>query len=170
VQQVTTDAEQLIQEAKLNKFHGALLLWGAILMLLDGYDLTIYGAVVPFLMKSWKVSAVETGMIGSKKCSRLVLYCGCDNDYHPRICKKYGTVILIGSHCRGSHHWNTKPCQFLCISILSSSIRSTDLGWTLGIGRIGGIIGPTLGRILLASSLKLQLNFLAFAINKEANT
>lgn len=65
MQQVTTNTEQIILKAKFIKFHGVLLLWGAILMLFDGYDLTIYGAVVPFLMKSWKVSAVETGLIGS---------------------------------------------------------------------------------------------------------
>jgi AAHS family 4-hydroxybenzoate transporter-like MFS transporter len=31
-----------------------------------------------------------------------------------------------------------------------TSIRSTGVGWCLGIGRIGGIIGPILGGILLA--------------------
>ena len=32
-----------------------------------------------------------------------------------------------------------------------TSIRSTGVGWCLGIGRIGGIIGPILGGILLAT-------------------
>ncbi len=31
-----------------------------------------------------------------------------------------------------------------------TSIRSTGIGWSLGIGRIGGIIGPILGGILLS--------------------
>jgi AAHS family 4-hydroxybenzoate transporter-like MFS transporter len=31
------------------------------------------------------------------------------------------------------------------------SIRSTGIGWCLGIGRIGGIIGPILGGLLLAT-------------------
>jgi MFS transporter, AAHS family, 4-hydroxybenzoate transporter len=31
-----------------------------------------------------------------------------------------------------------------------TAIRSTGVGWALGIGRIGSIIGPTLGGTLLA--------------------
>jgi AAHS family benzoate transporter-like MFS transporter len=43
-------------------------------------------------------------------------------------------------------------------------IRSTALGVASGVGRIGAIVAPTLGGILLAASLPIQLNFLAFAI------
>lgn len=60
-----TNAEQVIEEAKFNKFHGVLLFWGIMLMVFDGYDLTVYGAVVPTLMEEWNISAVEAGMIGS---------------------------------------------------------------------------------------------------------
>ncbi|BCH57004.1 MFS transporter [Agrobacterium vitis] len=44
------------------------------------------------------------------------------------------------------------------------SIRSTGLGWASGVGRIGAIVGPTLGGVLLAQQLPLQQNFLIFAI------
>ena len=63
--QVTTNAEKLIEKTKLNKFHGMLLFWGALLMLFDGFDLTIYGAVVPTIMEEWGISAVQAGMYGS---------------------------------------------------------------------------------------------------------
>ena len=43
-------------------------------------------------------------------------------------------------------------------------MRSTGIGWSLGIGRIGAILGPTLGGFLLSLSLPLQSNFLVFAI------
>ena len=45
-----------------------------------------------------------------------------------------------------------------------NEIRSTGVGWALGIGRIGGIIAPTFCGILLDMKLSLQVNFLAFAI------
>lgn len=63
--QVTTNAERLVEEAKFNGFHWMLLFWGAILMLFDGYDLVIYGAVVPSLMEDWGISSVQAGMYGS---------------------------------------------------------------------------------------------------------
>ncbi|CAO3440966.1 MFS transporter [Azospirillum endophyticum] len=44
------------------------------------------------------------------------------------------------------------------------SVRSTGVGWASGVGRIGAIVGPTLGGVLLAQELPLQQNFLIFAI------
>ncbi|MDQ7261338.1 aromatic acid/H+ symport family MFS transporter [Paracoccus sp. PS-1] len=44
------------------------------------------------------------------------------------------------------------------------SVRSTGLGWASGMGRIGAIVGPTLGGVLLARELPLEQNFLLFAI------
>ena len=33
------------------------------------------------------------------------------------------------------------------------SIRATGLGWALGIGRVGSIVGPTVGGLMLATGL-----------------
>jgi MFS transporter, AAHS family, benzoate transport protein len=43
-------------------------------------------------------------------------------------------------------------------------MRSTAIGFASGIGRIGGIIGPTFGGILVSLNLSAQMNFLSFAI------
>lgn len=42
--------------------------------------------------------------------------------------------------------------------------RASALGWTLGIGRLGAILGPTVGGFLLASSLGVDWNFYGFAV------
>lgn len=42
--------------------------------------------------------------------------------------------------------------------------RATALGWSLGIGRIGAIVGPTYGAWLLASGRGLEWSFYGFAI------
>jgi AAHS family benzoate transporter-like MFS transporter len=44
-----------------------------------------------------------------------------------------------------------------------TSARSTGVGWCLGVGRIGAIIGPLVGGILLSTNAPLYVNFLAFA-------
>jgi MFS transporter, AAHS family, benzoate transport protein len=49
-----------------------------------------------------------------------------------------------------------------------AEIRATALGWTLGVGRLGAIIGPTFGGILLASGIDTAWNFYAFAIPAAA--
>ena len=44
------------------------------------------------------------------------------------------------------------------------AIRSTGLGWALGIGRSGAILAPILIGVLVSMSLPLQQNFIAIAI------
>ncbi|WP_374298368.1 MFS transporter [Paracoccus sp. (in: a-proteobacteria)] len=44
------------------------------------------------------------------------------------------------------------------------SVRGAGLGWASGVGRIGAIVGPTLGGVLLARELPLGQNFLIFAV------
>ncbi|MGN7871082.1 MFS transporter [Paracoccus sp. 22332] len=48
--------------------------------------------------------------------------------------------------------------------LYNMSVRSTGLGWASGVGRVGAIVGPTFGGVLLARELPLGQNFLIFAI------
>ncbi len=41
-------------------------------------------------------------------------------------------------------------------------IRSTGIGWALGIGRMGSIVGPLLAGALVAAALGLSINFIVF--------
>ena len=45
-----------------------------------------------------------------------------------------------------------------------TAIRSTGVGWALGIGRLGGIIGPIAGGYLVTVGLGMADSFLVFAI------
>jgi len=45
-----------------------------------------------------------------------------------------------------------------------SEIRSSGIGWALGIGRLGAIVGPLMGGVLLTLNLPIYQNFIAFAI------
>lgn len=45
-----------------------------------------------------------------------------------------------------------------------SFMRSTAIGLASGVGRLGAIVGPTFGGVLLTMDLPVQLNFLFFAI------
>lgn len=43
-------------------------------------------------------------------------------------------------------------------------VRATGLGWALGVGRLGAIVGPLYGSFVLASGWGIDANFYAFAI------
>ena len=40
----------IIATSKFNKFHFMILFWCTFLIVLDGYDLAVYGAVLPVLI------------------------------------------------------------------------------------------------------------------------
>ncbi|VVO26042.1 MFS transporter [Pseudomonas fluorescens] len=61
----TIDVNALIDGARFNSFHGRLLFWCALIIVFDGYDLVIYGVVLPALMQDWGLTAVEAGLLGS---------------------------------------------------------------------------------------------------------
>jgi AAHS family 4-hydroxybenzoate transporter-like MFS transporter len=55
------------------------------------------------------------------------------------------------------------------INVLSAvlyptAIRSTGVGWALGVGRVGAIVGPVLGGILLAEHFRPRNLFFAIAV------
>lgn len=61
----TVDANKLIDEAKFNPFHWMVLFWCALIIIFDGYDLVIYGVVLPVLMKEWNLTPIQAGALGS---------------------------------------------------------------------------------------------------------
>ena len=48
--------------------------------------------------------------------------------------------------------------------IYPTEIRSTGIGWAIGFGRLGAIIGPFIGGFLISSGTSLSLSFIAFAM------
>ncbi len=61
----TIDAGALLDGARFNAFHVRVLFWCALIIIFDGYDLVIYGVVLPALMTDWGLTALEAGLLGS---------------------------------------------------------------------------------------------------------
>lgn len=61
----TLDVTALIDGARFNAFHWRVMCWCALLLIFDGYDLFIYGVVLPVLMKEWALSPLQAGALGS---------------------------------------------------------------------------------------------------------
>lgn len=58
-------ADDVLKDTRVNSFHLMIMFWCSMLMLFDGYDLVIYGSVLPHLMSDWNLSPVAAGFIGS---------------------------------------------------------------------------------------------------------
>jgi AAHS family 4-hydroxybenzoate transporter-like MFS transporter len=75
------------------------------------------------------------------------------------------TAVLMIAFLLG---WTIQGAQAgvnaLSASSYPAALRSTALGWVLGIGRLGSIIGPILGGVALKSGWTSQQIFVAAAV------
>ena len=62
---ISLNVTKLLDEAKFNPFHLKFIIWGALISAFEGYDLVVYGVVLPLLMKEWTLTSVEAGMLAS---------------------------------------------------------------------------------------------------------
>ena len=62
---VKVNSADIIAKSKFNKFHLGLLIWSFFIIAFDGYDLVVYGTVVPVLIEEWNLTSVEAGAMGS---------------------------------------------------------------------------------------------------------
>jgi AAHS family 4-hydroxybenzoate transporter-like MFS transporter len=73
---------------------------------------------------------------------------------------KMAVTFLLGYCVQGAQ----AGLNALAASFYPTSIRSTGVGWALGTGRLGSIVGPVLGGILLSMGWPPRQIFLAGAV------
>lgn len=61
----TIDVNALLDNATFNAFHWRVLFWCSLIIVFDGYDLVIYGVVLPVLMQEWGLTPLQAGALGS---------------------------------------------------------------------------------------------------------
>lgn len=59
------DVHRHADEARFNRFHGRILLWCAVIIIFDGYDLAVAGIALPSIMKEMGVTAQNAGFMVS---------------------------------------------------------------------------------------------------------
>ncbi|MEF7612450.1 MFS transporter [Aquincola sp. MAHUQ-54] len=61
----STDVCALADKASFNRFHGGVLMWCALIIVFDGYDLAVAGIALPSIMKEYGVDATQAGFMVS---------------------------------------------------------------------------------------------------------
>jgi AAHS family benzoate transporter-like MFS transporter len=59
------NVQRIVDESRFNRFHGLVLFWGVLILVLDGYDLAVVGAALPSIMKDMGVNATSAGFMAS---------------------------------------------------------------------------------------------------------
>jgi AAHS family benzoate transporter-like MFS transporter len=66
------DVHKLADEARFNRFHALVLLWCALIIIFDGYDLAVVGIALPSIMKDLAVDPARAGFMVSSALFGMV--------------------------------------------------------------------------------------------------
>jgi benzoate transport len=69
-------------------------------------------------------------------------------------------ITLIGLSLQGGF----TGLYALSAKLYPTEIRTTGVGWALGVGRLGAVFGPAIAGFTIASGIDMQLNYMLFAI------
>ncbi|KJF70306.1 major facilitator transporter [Agrobacterium arsenijevicii] len=59
------DVAQVVGASRFNRFHGSVLFWCVLVLVLDGYDLAIVGAALPSIMADLSLTPTQAGFMAS---------------------------------------------------------------------------------------------------------
>lgn len=58
-----TDVHALAGASRFNRYHGLVLFWCVVILILDGYELAVFGAAMPSIMADLAIDAASAGMM-----------------------------------------------------------------------------------------------------------
>jgi AAHS family benzoate transporter-like MFS transporter len=90
------DLHKLADDARFNRFHGRVLFWCALIIVFDGYDLSVVGIALPSIMTKMGVDATNAGFMVSSALFGMMfgaIFLGTIAD---RIGRRWAIAICIG--------------------------------------------------------------------------
>jgi AAHS family benzoate transporter-like MFS transporter len=90
------DLHKLADDARFNRFHGLVLFWCAVIIVFDGYDLSVVGIALPSIMKDMGVAAANAGFMVSSALFGMMfgaIFLGTVAD---KIGRRWAIAICIG--------------------------------------------------------------------------
>ena len=89
------DVHEIIDNARFSGFHWQVMCLCALLLIFDGYDLFIYGVVLPVIMKEWGLTPLEAGALGSYALFGMMFGALVFGTLADRIGRKKGIAICF---------------------------------------------------------------------------
>lgn len=90
------DLHKLADDARFNRFHGRVLFWCALIIVFDGYDLSVVGIALPSIMAKMGVDATNAGFMVSSALFGMMfgaIFLGTIAD---KIGRRWAIAICIG--------------------------------------------------------------------------
>jgi MFS transporter, AAHS family, benzoate transport protein len=139
------DIHKTADAAKFNSFHGSLLLWCAIIIICDGYDLAVAGIALPSIMKDMGVTAQNAGFMVSSALFGMM----------------FGAIFLGTLADRIGRRWTIVICLSL-FSLFTAAAGLTDNPYVFSVMRflaglgIGGVMPNVVAQMTEYSPRKIR--------------
>ncbi len=163
-------ADDVLKDTRVNSFHLMIMFWCSMLMLFDGYDLVIYGSVLPHLMSDWNLTPMTAGFIGSSALfgmmiGALTLGSASDRFGRRRVILACLVFFSVAALANGFSETTTEFAIFrfltgiglggmvpnivaLMTEMAPPSKRNIMVTIMLGFYSVGGVIAAFLGKTL----------------------
>ena len=89
------DVHPVIDNARFSRFHWMVMALCALLLIFDGYDLFIFGVVLPSIMQEWGLTPLEAGALGSYALFGMMFGALLFGTLADRIGRKKGIAICF---------------------------------------------------------------------------
>ncbi|MFN3769282.1 MAG: MFS transporter [Ectopseudomonas guguanensis] len=89
------DVHPVIDNARFSRFHWMVMALCALLLIFDGYDLFIFGVVLPSIMQEWNLTPLEAGALGSYALFGMMFGALAFGTLADRIGRKKGIAICF---------------------------------------------------------------------------
>ncbi len=108
------DVHPVIDNARFSRFHWMVMALCALLLIFDGYDLFIFGVVLPSIMQEWNLTPLEAGALGSYALFGMMFGALGFGTLADRIGRKKGIAIcfVLFSTATILNGFATSPTEF----------------------------------------------------------
>ncbi|WP_193072139.1 MFS transporter [Pseudomonas sp. FME51] len=176
---------EIIDNARFNQFHWLVMCLCALLLIFDGYDLFIYGVVLPVIMEEWGLTPLEAGALGSYALFGMMFGALVFGTLADRIGRKKGIAIcfLLFSVATVLNGFASTPTEFGIFRFLAGlgcgglmpnvvalmneyapkKLRSTLVAVMFSGYSLGGMMSAGLG-IFLLPTFGWEVMFFAAAV------
>ncbi len=111
--------------------------------------------LMSYLSTRWKLTTLIF-LLSASSAVLMVVFA-----YAPReLSLLLGLILLIGILQQGGF----TGLYAVAAKLYPTSIRSTGIGWAIGLGRSGAVVGPAVAGYLIAAGLDMSANFSIFAV------
>jgi MFS family permease len=118
------DVHKLVDEARFNRFHGLVLGWCVLIIIIDGYDLAVAGIALPSIMKDMNVDASTAGFMASSALFGMM----------------FGAIFLGTLSDRIGRRWTISICVFL-FSVFTAAAGFASDPYTFSVLRFFAGLG-----------------------------